>query len=124
MSLNKGKKTVFQILDVFFLQNSGNILFCFFSFFRKKKQSFFLPRKCLQDTHSPKKMISPKKRSKTGKKNSFSNFGGVLFFPKKSENISFFFPEKFTLHSLTHFQKAKKKQHWKKKHNFHSPARF
>ena len=61
------------------------------------------------------------KRSKKGKLFGFSNFGGVFyFFPKNFENgLFFFFLEKFTLHSLTHFQRAeKKKQRWKKKTPF------
>ena len=66
-------------------------------------------------------MISPKqgqKRSKTGKKTVFQILE-VFFFPKKSENISFFFPGKVYT-SLTHSfsEGGKKKQHWKKKTQF------
>ena len=67
------------------------------------------------------------KRSKKGKLFGFSNFGGVFyFFPKNFENgLFFFFLEKFTLHSLTHFQRAEKKNSTgKKKHHFHSLTRF
>ena len=59
------------------------------------------------------------KRSKKGKLFGFSNFGGVFyFFPKNFENgLFFFFLEKFTLHSLTHFQRAEKKNSTGKKNN-------
>ena len=92
------------------------ILF-FFPFFRKKKQFFFFfPRKSLQATHSPKKMISPKKgqkRSKTGKKTVFQILE-VFFFPKKSENISFF----FFFRKILQFTHSIIFRRWKKKTQF------
>merc|ERR1712002_637318 len=78
---------------------SENFVFFVFLFFRQKTV-FFFPRKSLQATHSPKKMISPKKGQKRSKqaKKSYSNFGGVFFSQKNLKTFRFFFfPEKFTL---------------------------
>ena len=61
-----------------------------------------------------KKNYFPKKRSKIGKKTVFQILQVFFFSQKNLKTFRFFFPEKFTLHSLTHFQKAEKKRLQKK----------
>ena len=128
----RGKGTVFFSPEKFaphsltrFLEN------CFFFFHvSEKKTPVFFPRKSLKATHPPKKLRSPKKgqkRSKNVNFCTFSNFCGVFFISKLVFFLwfLFFFLEKFTPHSLTHFQRArKKKQAGKQKHHFHSLTRF
>ena len=102
--------------------NSENFVFFLFPFFRKKKT--VLGKVCKPLTRQ-KNWMSPKKgqkRSKKGKKCSFSHFGRVFFSFKKVcfflLLLFFFFLEKFTLHSLTHFQRAEKKKSTEKKTHF------